>query len=240
MLLNVFRDAMLILLYIIILSIKRDLEDHMYKKSISILKSIFSFAIFELLRLLKLTYLIGSKKIMFSAINVVGPLSGASSSTFGGLLICMIRDSMRFGLSNLGVYHIPTLCASTYWMNSGPIIRLFVPLVCMLLFNLHSIGAAAWTYSLYWLIPVGIYFLFSPKSIIGQAFGSTFVAHAVGSVIWLYTIPMTSTQWLALIPQVALERTIFACGIIMVYYAVESGLKAFNQLTRKTAEFAHK
>ncbi len=202
----------------------------MYKKSIFIINSIVSFFILELFRLLKLTYLFGSKKIMFSAINIMGPLSGLSTFTFSGFGLCIVRDIMRLGLSKPLVYHIPTLCASAYWMDSGPLVRLFVPILCMILFNLHPVGSAAGAYCLYWLIPVIIYCTMSKDNILGKAVGSTFVAHAVGSVIWLYTMPMTSEQWLALIPQVALERSIFACGMIMVYYGSQYLLKAFEKI----------
>jgi len=47
--------------------------------------------------------------------------------------------------------------------------------------------------------------------------GSTFVAHAVGSTIWLYTIGMNASVWNALIPIVALERLSMALAIWLGY-----------------------
>jgi len=80
------------------------------------------------------------------------------------------------------------------------------------LFLIHPIGAAASAYTLFWLIPIAFYYI-SHKNIFFESLGSTYTAHAVGSVIWLYTVDMTPTAWLALIPLVFIERTLFAIGM---------------------------
>jgi hypothetical protein len=68
------------------------------------------------------------------------------------------------------------------------------------------------------------------KNIFFTSLGSTFTAHAVGSVIWLYTIPMTAGMWLALIPIVALERLCFATGMVTVVGVVTAAQRAFKSL----------
>ncbi len=91
------------------------------------------------------------------------------------------------------------------------------PLLAMALFVLSPNGQGAWSYSLYWLIPVGVAFM--RPSLFGRALQSTFVAHAAGSVMWAYLTPLTSTMWLALIPVVAVERllgSLLAVGVIGV------------------------
>ena len=57
--------------------------------------------------------------------------------------------------------------------------------------------------------------------------GSTFTAHAVGSVIWLYAglVPNPET-WLALIPVVVLERILFASGMFVGYTIFIAAKKA--------------
>jgi hypothetical protein len=85
------------------------------------------------------------------------------------------------------------------------------------LFWVHPIGAQAWPYALYWLIPVVLYCLGNNKNNVYTALGSTFIAHAAGSIIWLYTVPMTSQQWLALIPVVAVERLISTIVMVATY-----------------------
>jgi hypothetical protein len=78
-------------------------------------------------------------------------------------------------------------------------------------FIIHPVGAQAWYYSLYWLIPVAASLL--PENLLLRSLGATFTAHAVGGVIWLYTLPSTPGFWTALIPVVAFERIVFAAGI---------------------------
>ncbi len=65
-----------------------------------------------------------------------------------------------------------------------------------------------------------VYRRISPsKNIFLHSLTSTFIAHAVGSVIWLYATPMTPEFWYALIPVVAVERLVIASGMTLAYYA---------------------
>lgn len=88
-------------------------------------------------------------------------------------------------------------------------------------FIVHPVGGAAWAYSLYWLIPVALYMI-RKESLFLTALGSTFTAHAVGSVIWIYANPMTPQTWLALIPVVFIERLVFASGMVVAYHAIKT------------------
>jgi hypothetical protein len=116
---------------------------------------------------------------------------------------------------------VPTLCASVYLATTHWAIRCALPLACMALFWLHPVGYAAGIYALYWLIPVAVFFVQSPNLFL-NALGSTFVAHAVGSVIWLYTVPMESGAWLALIPIVAVERLLCATGMVIAHHVIRA------------------
>jgi len=58
------------------------------------------------------------------------------------------------------------------------------------------------------------------KSIFLHSLTSTLIAHAVGSVIWIYTTPMTPAFWYALIPIVAVERLVMAIGMTTMYHAI--------------------
>lgn len=106
---------------------------------------------------------------------------------------------------------IPTLLATISWRMSDPknslrdrVFHFGIPALCMFLFFVSPVGATAWLYSLYWLIPMILSIV--NLGLIGRALKSTFIAHAVGSVIWVYLIPMSPEAWLGLIPVVALER----------------------------------
>jgi hypothetical protein len=103
-------------------------------------------------------------------------------------------------------------------------IRVILPLCCIICFILHPVGQNAFLYSFYWFIPVGCYFLqmyvgcFRPVCV---ALSSTFIAHAVGSLMWLYVLSTTSEYWILLIPRVAGERLFFALGMTLTYYFIK-------------------
>lgn len=178
-------------------------------------------AIFKLSGLLKVSFLVGSQMIWFSGINSVLPLSGAFGGVLGAGLIFLMRQLIHLAcfktlsLSFLALC-IPGFFASLYWATNHFAVRLLLPITCMVLFVAHPVGGQAFFYSLYWLIPVVLYFV-PQQSLFLTALGSTFVAHAVGSVIWCYTMPMTANMWMGLMPIVALERTLFALGMVVAH-----------------------
>ena len=181
-------------------------------------------AIFKFSGLVKVSFLLGSQMVWFSGVNSVLPLAGAFGGLFGASLVFLMRQLIHLlffktlSLSFLALC-IPGFFASLYWSTNNAFIRLLLPLACMGLFVAHPVGAQAFFYSLYWLIPVALYFV-PQRSLFLTALGSTFVAHAVGSVIWCYTVPMTAGMWAALMPIVALERTLFALGMVVAHHAI--------------------
>lgn len=174
---------------------------------------------FLLCRCIKVSPIIGADFAFFSLSDVMMPLSGVAGLSFGALMI-VLRMGYRviFLASPLSsiAYHLPGFCASAYWAAEGAAVRLMLPLLCMALFIAHPVGWQAAVYSLYWLIPVALYF-YPRKTVFLTAFGSTFVAHAVGSVIWLYSFDLSSSAWIALMPVVAVERLLFACAMTIAY-----------------------
>jgi len=178
-------------------------------------------------------WIVGSVASFFSAQKVLMPLVGA----FGGLAASLICYGLRFlgyilGAGSLAslvsgkllAFHVPGFCASLSWSTRSSrvgsvLIQLFLPLLCMALFALHPVGSQAVPYSLYWLIPATLYFV-ARKTVFLHALSSTFIAHAVGSVIWLYTVGMTPAAWLGLIPVVFVERLLFAAGMTVAYHAI--------------------
>jgi len=181
------------------------------------------FLLVKISSLFKVSFIISSYLAMFSATSIIAPLAGA----FGGLASCVavfgLSMGLKFVFGGLSLaylfYHIPGLFASLYWASSSFLIRLMVPLACMVAFIAHPAIGAGWVYSLYWFIPVVIYFL-RTENLFLQALGSTFTAHAVGSVVYAYADPMSPEIWLALIPVVIVERLIFASGMVIVYHVI--------------------
>ena len=105
------------------------------------------------------------------------------------------------------------------WAQRSWIWAVAVPLLCMIMFSIHPVGNQAMLYTLYWLIPIILFFI--PKQILfTHALTATFIAHAVGSVLWLYSKPATPAFWFALIPVVACERFLFAVGMTVVHRVI--------------------
>lgn len=197
--------------------------------------TITAFIVIKLAALFKVSFIVGSCLAFFSGTSIVVPMLGV----FTGMLsvITVVGSGMMGHWLMLGIpsihylaYHIPGLFASAAWAYpANLIIRLIVPLLCMVLFIAHPVGAQAFPYALYWLIPITFY-LKKSSSLFAQALSSTFIAHAVGSVIWIYALPMTPAAWLALIPIVAVERLCFALGMVLVYQMVRYGMRYGKKL----------
>lgn len=169
----------------------------------------------------KVSFIIGAYMACFSATSIVMPLSGAFGGMAGACAVSGLILGMKLLCGSLIsfkylAYHIPGLFAALYWTTPSLIIRVVVPFVCMIAFIMHPVGGQAWVYSLYWLVPITLYF-WPKKNLFFTALGSTFIAHAVGSVIWMYADPMSAPVWLGLIPIVALERLIFASGMVIMH-----------------------
>jgi len=184
----------------------------------------------------KMSYIIGSHLAFFSAANVLYPVGGLWLGVSGSCVWFALGTLIRFSIGVPFYYHfiygIPGFCAALYMARSHIAIRLLLPLVCMILFVVHPVGFAAAPYSFYWLIPIIFYFI-KKRSLFTEALGATFVAHAVGSVFWLYLIPMPATYWCGLVPLVAIERISFAAGSVLVYSFCKYGLRMLNKLRAK-------
>ncbi|MCF7800171.1 hypothetical protein K9M16_04190 [Candidatus Babeliales bacterium] len=179
---------------------------------------------------------------MISILNFIQPLLSIPFIGFFFYIFlffkyCFISKCVTFGLPTL----LSTLCWSVSLKSKtnnslfieilNLILKVVLPITCFALFVLHPEGNKAYIYSFYWFIPVFIYFLDKFKiynAYFLTALATTFVAHAVGSVIWLYTVPMAAFMWISLIPIVALERFIFACGINLLQKLIFESIKDFK------------
>lgn len=193
-----------------------------YSKNIfAVLVTAFSSTLFLLLRYAKVSPIVGSYFSFFSLSDVLMPLSGNFGFGFAGLLLALrflVRVVFVGAPLTALVYHVPGMCASAYWATENKLICLVIPAACMMAFFMNPIGLQVAPYALYWLIPMGLFFV-KRKTVFLHALASTFIAHAVGSVIWLYLHPMPAEVWWSLIPIVPIERIAFAGGMTMAYYA---------------------
>jgi len=194
---------------------------------------IFAFAA-KAVSLIKCSFIFGTFSGFFSGVNAVAPLAGA----FGGGLGAIAFAAERLGWAlffggfsfKIFAYSIPGLFAGLYWAYPSLITRVLVPLACMMLFVTNPVGGQAFAYSLYWLIPVALYFV-PKKNLFLTALGSTFVAHAVGSTIWIYAAPMAPAVWYALIPIVAVERILFATSMVVCHSLFSAVFASVNRST---------
>lgn len=183
-----------------------------------------------LISALKLSFCWGSTKFFFSGINFIIPAAGFFLGLpLAGFFVFLSFIFKQIFLGQILTFGLPTVAATLNVASSSKksifyryfkiCLSFVLPLVCMILFILHPVGRAAYIYSFYWFIPMLICLLQLKNrlnSFFYTALQSTFVAHALGSIIWLYILPMTPQYWLALIPIVAIERLVFASGITLV------------------------
>lgn len=138
----------------------------------------------------------------------LGPIFGAVSAFFVRILnIVIFHQSLDFLTI---VRFLPAILAAVYFGLKQKKTAIIFP-ICMALFLLNPIGRQAWMYSLIWLIPFVA--TFGKNKLILNSLGATFTAHAVGSVIFLYSFGLTPATWISLIPVVFIERGIFTLGI---------------------------
>lgn len=210
-----------------------------YKGLMEFLAPCVAVATFIVLRFAKISPIVGASWGFFSLSDVVMPLTGVLGLGFGAcaVLVRLGCKALFFNvpLTNI-MYYLPGFCGAGYWAEKGSFFRLVVPIVCMVLFVMHPVGFMAAPYCLYWLIPVAVYF-FDNESIFLKSLSSTFVAHAVGSVLWLYSFDMSAQMWLGLIPVVAVERLFFASAMTVIYTVV-LGMKRFASRVLSLSQLA--
>lgn len=176
----------------------------------------------------KFSFIMGSSYAFFSLSCMITPLSGHLCGIGGSIALCtlsLLVHAIFKGILSVHflAYHIPGLCAALYWSSSSKVWRIVLAVGCMILFVTHPVGAGAALYSLFWLIPLSVALQAKPTRFM-RALGSTFTAHAVGSVIWLYTLGMSPDKWLMLIPVVIVERLLLATGIAGFSVLLDAGV----------------
>ncbi len=168
---------------------------------------------------------IGAYKISISALllPVLGAITAISPLiiSFGFLAVAkIILGSLPITLGIPTAAAALSLAANQSSRAASVVINTLLPLMCMALFINNPNGAEAWVYTLYWLIPAGLSLL-NYESILAKALQATFVAHAVGSVIWIYSTQTTPEFWIGLIPVVAYERLVSTLVLTLSVYAAK-------------------
>jgi len=193
------------------------------------MRSKFAFlSLFFLIGLIALqipfTRLLGGN-VKFTLYDFLAPTAGAFLATLPGIMTVLLIQLVNFlihpdsftGFASL-IRIFPVLFAVFYFAKNRKY-NLLIPVLSILIFNLHPIGRSAWQYSLLWLIPIAAHFY--RKNLFLRSLGATFSAHAVGGALWVWAFGLSKELWLALIPQTLMERTLMAGGISLSYFALK-------------------
>ena len=123
------------------------------------------------------------------------------------------------------------LFAAYYFGSKHKESKIIIPVIATIVFLAHPVGLQSWFIALYWMIPLGICLLPKkyPQNIVLKSFGATFTAHAVGSAIWAWSVPMTVESWMVVFQVVPYERTLFALGIAASYLVMNTVLEYVTQ-----------
>ncbi|MCD4739807.1 hypothetical protein K8R43_01295 [archaeon] len=170
--------------------------------------------------------LLGTENQSFTLFQFIGPIgAGIFSPVFGAISVITVELINAVSKGSIDLFGIarmfPMVFAAIYFgtKTKHKAIAL-VPLASMLLFWAHPIGAQAWAYPLYWLIPIAT--LWKKDNLLLRSLGTTFTAHAVGSVAFLYAFSTVPALWWGLIPIVFIERMLFALGISISFVAANT------------------
>lgn len=168
---------------------------------------------------ISITQIVTGKGAYFGISNILMPAIAAIGGIAGSLFMFAFIGIKIFSGKLLITKGVPTLAAiySAQCSAASPrsrLINILVPLTMMIMFITHPTGSAAWTYSLFWLIPICCEVLHhcNVNALFTRLLAATFVAHAIGSVMWLYCIPTTPETWFGLLAVVPAERLVFASG----------------------------
>lgn len=195
----------------------------------------------------KISFFVGDQKAHIMALGAILPLAGCFSSRKASILFFMVAWLCTHLHSLIPLTAgIPTLLATLSWNSSKDedkqlafALHVVLPILCMALFIASSSGSIGWPVALYWLIPIALHF-FNRHSYLKMALQSTFVAHAVGCVMWAYLTPISGQMWLALLPVMAIERlitpfvsltAIYLLNGIFSFFALAND-KAYNRLAK--------
>lgn len=172
------------------------------------------------------TRLLGSN-VKFTLFDFFAPTAGAFLTTVPGIISVFLMQGINYLIHGSkfdigGIIRLfPTLFAVLYFAKKRTS-NIFIPILAIIIFNIHPIGRSAWQYSMFWLIPIAAHFF--RKNLFIRSLGATFTAHAVGGALWIWTFGLTREMWLALIPQTAMERTLMAAGITLFYFSISKVL----------------
>ncbi|MGZ6251138.1 MAG: hypothetical protein ACXWL2_03860 [Candidatus Chromulinivorax sp.] len=168
-----------------------------------------------LLSLIPFNFIIGSKFSWLSCATMIVPAISYQYSLLYVIfyiftkILCAKAFSFIFLLKKLPLFFSTiALQQRNFWYY------VILPIAAFALFVIHPVGIQVWYYGWLWTIPVLVYSC-TQDNIWNRALSASCIAHAVGSVVWLYTTLISVEQWQALMLIVPIERFFIAIGIVV-------------------------
>jgi hypothetical protein len=198
-----------------------------------IIKSIILFFSFELVEILKISYIVGSFKSNFSFLTAVTPI------IFNSSLIGKFFLFSKFYNSNL-ILKIPSIIniISFKFLN---IYKTYTKIILLLLFIISSIVfiyifKRTIIYTTPWII-CSFYIIITFKkkyNIIEIATISTWTSQCLGTIIYgYYQGYLTNECYTILLPKTIIERSLFVLILILYYYFTININLLLNKLFNK-------
>jgi hypothetical protein len=200
-----------------------DFKNVFTKKRVIFVALFVVFAFFA--QMINFSPLIGAENQSFTLFQFFGPIAGSFLGSVFGVIAVLFAELINFFVVGkeatwINIFRLaPMLFAVYYFGSKKKSLNVMIPLAAMVLFIMHPVGRQAWVYSLFWTIPL-IARLMPAKyaySIPLRSLGATFTAHAIGTVLFIWTIPTEPGMWITLIPVTAFERLMFALGMGVSY-----------------------
>jgi len=175
-------------------------------------------------KIIKLNLIFGTNGLYFSLSSLYLPFTGLFLNPYYifNIFIVKVIYILLFSKVNflsLTLLYLPGFASSLYLSTNSKLYKLFIPILSMILFINNPIFFSVKSYSLYWLIPIFVS-IFNIKSIFLRSLAATFVAHAVGTMISIYSGQLSCN----LINQIKLiiffEKILFAALMSISYYLV--------------------
>ncbi len=205
------------------------------------LKKISSLALLAVIGYIALqipfTRLLGSN-VKFTAFDFFAPTVGGFIGTLPGVITILTIQVINLFLHGTkwdigGVVRLFPILFAVFYFSKKRSVNFAIPILAIIIFNLHPVGRSAWQFSLFWLIPIVANFFH--KNLFLRSLGATFTAHSVGGALWVWVFGLSKVIWLGLIPVVAIERFAMACGMTLSYFMVQ---KVLQLVSTKTHSFA--
>lgn len=192
------------------------------------MKKIILFSIFAIVGILlcqiPFTYLVGANA-RFTLFDFFGPIAGSLLGALPGVFAVILVQIINWAIHGFTfqpatiIRFFPIIAATLYFSRPSKW-WLIVPGAALVAFVVHPEGRQAAVFTLYWLIPFIAHRL-SHRFVFAKALAATFIAHAIGGALWIWTFNMKTAIWINLIPVVWKERGLMALGITLAYFACE-------------------